>query len=505
MASWGYDPWLHTEDQLRRLAEAVSKVDGELVALDDNPLDRLWQDQPPAPISPVVPQDLVHAGRSSGEKRADLAETLAKEGAEAMVITMTDSIAWLLNVRGGDVTHTPLSLSFAVLDDAGQLSWFIDSRKLPASLGEHLGNGVEVCPPEALGGALDGLGVKGKRVRVDKATAASWIFRRLKTAGAALVPGPDLCQLPKACKNQAELTGTRQAHLRDGAALTRFLAWFAEEAPRRAAGDTPEGQLGELEISEKLRGFRAEDPSFRDLSFDTIAGAGANGAIVHYRPAEESQRFLGLGDLLLLDSGAQYPDGTTDVTRTMAVGSPSAEMRDRFTRVLKGHIALGGARFPVGTTGSQLDSLARAALWQAGLDYDHGTGHGVGSYLGVHEGPQRISKMPSTVALKPGMIISNEPGYYKTGAYGIRIENLVAVTALPEDRGERPMLAFETLTLAPIDQSLIDPALLTAEEADWLDTYHARVRESLSPLLDAPTVRWLESVTRPLAQSLAAE
>lgn len=496
-AKLGYDPWLHTETQLATLRAAVEKAGGTLVSSAKNPLDAAWADQPAPPIAPIVAHPRDFAGKPSAEKRAELAEALGKKGVEAGVITLPDSIAWLLNVRGGDVPRTPLPLSFAVLHGDATVEWFVDRRKLTSDLRTHLGNGVSIRHPDELGAALDGLGAAGKRVLADPSTAAAWVFQRLDDAGAEIVKDSDPCQGAKARKNSVEIEGTRAAHRRDGAALSRFLAWLSAEAPARAAKG--EG-LGELEMTERLHNLRRENDHFRDLSFDTISGAGANGAIVHYRASPASERRLALGDLYLLDSGAQYLDGTTDVTRTVAVGSPSAEMRDRFTRVLKGHIAIATARFPRGTTGSQLDILARAPLWRVGLDYDHGTGHGVGSYLGVHEGPQRISKMPSKVALEPGMIVSNEPGYYKTGAYGIRIENLVTVieaAARPGD--ERPMLAFETLTLAPIDLNLVEPSLLTQDEIAWFDAYHARVREALLPQVDGDTARWLEQVTRPLA------
>jgi Xaa-Pro aminopeptidase len=365
-----------------------------------------------------------------------------------------------------------------------------------------MGNGVGLYEPGALGAALDALGTAGAKVLADPDSGPAWVFSRLREAGAEVVAGADPCQLPKARKNAVELDGTRAAHRRDGLTLTRFLCWLDREAPARAPG----AELGEVEVADRLRALRAEDDLFRDVSFDTIAGAGANGAIVHYRAEEATQGRLRKGELLLLDSGGQYPDGTTDVTRTVAIGEPSAEMRARFTRVLKGHISLATVRFPRGTSGSQLDVLARQHLWQAGLDYDHGTGHGVGSYLNVHEGPQRISKVPNRVALEPGMIVSNEPGYYKTGAYGIRIENLVAVVesdVMEESRGgddgeDRSMLAFETLTLAPIDRNLIDVALLSADETAWLDAYHARVRSEFIDKLDPETAQWLEAATQPL-------
>ncbi len=488
----GYDPWLHTVGEVERYAAAAAKAGGSLVAVADNPIDVIWHDQPPPPLAPVLPHELRFAGKPAAEKRHEIAAALAANGVNAAVLTAPDSIAWLLNVRGGDVPRTPLPLCFAVLNDDASVELFIDRRKLVSGIESHLGNEVAVQPPEQFGPTLDRLGKAGKCVQVDPGSAAAWILARLGAAGAAVERAPDPCQLPKARKNPIELDGTRAAHRRDGAALTRFLAWIAQEAPS--------GELGEIAASDRLEAIRREGENFRDLSFDTISGAGANGAIVHYHASPQSEKRLAPGMLYLLDSGAQYLDGTTDVTRTIAIGAPSDEARDRFTRVLKGHIALATCRFPAGTTGSQLDVLARHALWQAGLDFDHGTGHGVGSYLNVHEGPQRISKLPNTQPLLPGMIVSNEPGYYKTGAYGIRIENLVVVTpcaAMPE--AEREMLCFETLTLAPIDRHLVAPALLTAEEIAWLDAYHARVRETLTPLLDAATAGWLAAATRPIA------
>ena len=397
----------------------------------------------------MLPHPPQYAGKESADKRAEVAAKLAEDKVDATVLTLPDSIAWLLNIRGGDVPHTPLPLGFAVLHADATVDLFMDGRKLDAETRGHIGHGVQIAEPDALGPALDALGAAGRTVRIDPATAAAWVEARLTAAGAKTDKGADPCALPKACKNDVELDGSRAAHRRDGAALTRFLAWLAREAPM--------GGVTEMAASDRLEALRREDALLRDLSFDTISGAGPNGAVVHYRVSAESDRALEDGSLFLLDSGAQYPDGTTDVTRTIAIGNPSDEMRDRFTRVLKGHIALATVRFPKGTTGSQLDMLARQPLWQVGLDYDHGTGHGVGSYLGVHEGPQRISKLPNTVALKPGMIVSNEPGYYKTGAYGIRIENLVAVRpAENADGAEHEMYEFETLTLAPIDRALVD-------------------------------------------------
>jgi Xaa-Pro aminopeptidase len=485
----GYDPWLHTPNEVERFRTAAAKAGATLRAVADNPLDRVWPDRPPAPLAPVMPHDEAFAGESAAAKRARLGQALADEGVDAAVLTMPESIAWLLNIRGGDVPHTPLPLSFAILHPDGTVALFIDRRKLVPGLERHLGNAVTLLPPERLGPELDTLAAAGRRVQVDPAGTASWIFDRLASAGAAIHRAADPCLLPKACKNPVEIEGTRAAHRRDGAALTRFLAWLAREAPK--------GRLTEIAASDRLEALRREGKYFRDLSFPTISGSGANGAIVHYRALPETEKRLEPGSLYLLDSGAQYLDGTTDVTRTIAVGEPTTEMRDRFTRVLKGHIALALSRFPKGTTGTQLDAFARRGLWQAGLDYDHGTGHGVGSYLGVHEGPQRISKAGSTQALLPGMIVSNEPGYYKEGGYGIRIENLVLVQPAATG-GEREMLGFETLTLAPIDRNLIEPALLEEAEVTWLDAYHARVREVLTPLVDADTALWLASVTQPI-------
>jgi Xaa-Pro aminopeptidase len=488
----GYDPWLHTPQEAERFSAAAEKAGASLRAVDDNPLDRVWLDQPPAPLAPVVPHPDEFAGESAQSKRERIARGLVEQGVAAAVLTMPESIAWLLNIRGGDVPHTPLPLSFAILREDASVALFIDPHKLAPGLDRHLGNAVTVLPPEQLGPALDALAAESNRVQVDPASASAWIFDRLDEAGARVHRAADPCILPKACKNAVEIDGARAAHRRDGAALARFLAWLAREAPK--------GGLSEIGASDRLEAFRRQGEYFRDLSFATISGAGSNGAIVHYRAMPETEKRLERDTLYLLDSGAQYLDGTTDVTRTMAIGEPTQEMRDRFTRVLKGHIALALARFPKGTTGTQLDAFARRGLWQVGLDYDHGTGHGVGSYLGVHEGPQRISKAPNAQPLLPGMIVSNEPGYYKTGAYGIRIENLVLVRPV-EGGGEREMMGFETLTLAPIDRNLIEPSLLDDEEIEWLDAYHARVRETLTPLVDPDTAHWLTAATAPIARA----
>jgi Xaa-Pro aminopeptidase len=484
----GYDPWLHTPQDLERLKAGAERAGASLNPVA-NPIDRIWPGRPPAPLAPVVPHPDRFAGESAPAKRARLGHALAEDGVAAAVLTSPESIAWLLNIRGGDVPHTPLPLSFAMLRPDGSVTLFIDRRKLAPGLERHLGNGVAIETPERLGPALDQLAACGAPVQIDPATAASWIFDRLDAAGARIHRAADPCLLPKACKNPVEIDGTRAAHRRDGAAVTSFLAWLAREAPK--------GELYEIAASDRLEAFRRTGEHFRDLSFPTISGAGSNGAIVHYRATPESEKRLEPGTLFLLDSGAQYLDGTTDITRTVAIGEPSAEMRDRFTRVLKGHITLATARFPKGTTGAQLDPFARRALWQKGLDYDHGTGHGVGSYLSVHEGPQRISKAPNAQPLLPGMIVSNEPGYYKAGAYGIRIENLVVVQPSQGD-GERDMLCFETLTLAPIDRALVASDLLEEDEIAWLDAYQARVREVITPLVDPETARWLAAATAPI-------
>jgi Xaa-Pro aminopeptidase len=482
----GYDPWLHTADQVEALRHAVERAGATLVACGDNPVDAVWPDRPAPPRAPVLPHPQAVAGRSSAEKRGDIAEILRADRLDAAVLSEPSSIAWLLNIRGGDVAYTPLPLSFAILYADARVDLFIDAAKLSDDVAGHLGAEVRVRPPAELLAAVDTLA--GKRVRVDGTTAAA-IVDRLTAAGAKTERGSDPCALPKACKNPTELAGARAAHRRDAAAMVRFLAWLAEQPA-----------VDELGAAARLEAFRAEGEHFRGLSFPTIAGSGPHGAIVHYRSTRQSNRALQPGELFLLDSGAQYLDGTTDITRTIAIGTPGAEERERFTLVLKGHIALARAVFPAGTTGNQLDVLARQFLWRAGLDYDHGTGHGVGSFLSVHEGPQRVSKHGGTpVALKPGMVLSNEPGYYKTGAYGIRIENLVAVVgADTPPGGERDLLAFDTLTLVPFDRALIDITLLDDGECAWIDAYHARIAAEVLPLLEGTAAAWLKRATRPL-------
>ncbi|MBI5940619.1 MAG: aminopeptidase P family protein [Caulobacterales bacterium] len=486
----GYDPRLHSPDALGHLRAAADKAGASLKPVDPNPLDAAWGlSRPPQPTAPVVPQRLEFAGEESAAKRARVGESLAKDGADAAVITAPASIAWLFNVRGGDVIRSPLPIGQAVLNADGTARLFLDPAKVTDDLPAWLGNQVTLETPDALAGALSDL--KGKKVLVDPAQSSAWYFDALTAEGATVVRGMDPCTLPRACKNAVEIEGTRRAHIRDGAALTRFLHWIATE-----------GQVNppdEKEAVAKLEAFREATGALKDLSFDTIGAANGHGALPHYRPTERSNERAALGSLLLVDSGGQYLDGTTDVTRTMAIGAPSEEMKQRFTLVLKGHLHLARVRFPAGTTGSALDALARAPLWNAGLDYDHGTGHGVGAYLGVHEGPQRIAKAPNSIALKPGMILSNEPGYYKPGEYGIRIENLQVVTeATDVPGGERPMMGFETLTWAPIDRACIAVDLLTDEERAQMDGYHARVLELIGPLVDGEVRAWLETACAPL-------
>ena len=488
-AKLGYDPWLHTPYQVTRFKNACAKADAQLVACTKNPVDAIWADQPPPPVSPAVPLGEKFTGQTSLKKRQDLAVKLQAERLDAVVLAAPDSICWLLNMRGNDVPYAPLVLCFALLYNTGDVDLFIEGQKITNELRTALDDGINIRTRGDMADALDKMGHDENSVSIDPNGVPAWIQERLIEAGASIVFADDPCQLPKAIKNDTELNGIRDAHHRDGAALSQFLAWLAETAP--------EGNVTEISATDKLEEFRSANATFRGLSFTTISGSGPNGAIVHYRVTPESNRPLELGSLYLVDSGAQYPDGTTDVTRTIAIGQPSDEMRNRFTLVLQGHIGLARAAFPVGTTGSQLDPLARRALWAAGLDFEHGTGHGVGHYLSVHEGPQRISKAGNTVALQPGMVISNEPGYYKTDAFGIRIENLQAVNTIetPEG-GEKDLLGFEVLTLAPIDLALVEISIMSSQEIEWLNAYHARVRAEISPLVDDTTRTWLEIATK---------
>jgi Xaa-Pro aminopeptidase len=452
-------------------------------------VDAVWGgDRPPPPQRPVVRHPLEYAGKPAEDKIAELQGGLKKAGEDAVILTLPDSIAWVFNIRGSDVAHNPVALAFAIVPRAGKPEIFIDPAKLQGEAGRYLRKLAKVSAPAELESRLRELKASNKRIRLDPGTASSWFFSELGKA--RIARGSDPCLLPKARKNETEIAGARTAHVRDGAAVARFLAWLDSEAPQ--------GRLDEIAASQHLETVRSETQSLKEISFDTISGAGPNGAIVHYRVTTPTNRKLKPGELYLVDSGAQYLEGTTDITRTVAIGMPTREMQERFTLVLKGHIAVATARFPKGTRGIDLDPFARRALWEAGLDFDHGTGHGVGSYLSVHEGPQSISKRGMTV-LEPSMIISNEPGYYKTGAYGIRIENLVLVTE-PEKvpGGERETMAFETLTLAPIDRRLVLPELLTAAELGWLNAYHARVRAIIGAELGPTDRAWLEAATTPI-------
>ena len=485
----GYDPWAATHAQAGAWARALEGRGRGLVAVTPNPIDALWEDRPAPSTAPLTVHPLEHAGKSGADKRADIAKWLGGAGADAAAVTTLDGVAWLMNLRGSDVARTPVGLAFALAHRDGTADLFVDDAKLTTEVRAHLGNSVRLAPYGAFGAALSAMG--GKTVAVDPERASEAVFAALAGGGARVLERRDPTVLAKAIKNEAETAGARAAHVRDGAALTGFLHWIATEASG--------GDLDELTATAKLEAFRRATGQLVDLSFDTIMGSGPNGAIMHYRGTPDTNRRISPGELLLIDSGAQYADGTTDVTRTVAIGAPSREMVDRFTRVLKGHIAVASAVFPKGARGSQLDGMARRALWEIGTDYAHGTGHGVGSFLSVHEGPQRIASYGGgDEKLVPGMICSNEPGYYKPGDYGIRIENLVLVNEVAMRDAELPMLGFENLTLAPIDRTLIDKAMLTESERDWLNSYHALVRRTLAPDLEVAAVTWLADVTRPL-------
>ena len=486
----GFDPWLHTAGEIRRL-EAQIAAKGLKLKPVRNLVDRAWgKERPAAPQNPVVLHPLKKAGRAAEKKIADVQKRLQSDGQSHAVLTLPDSLCWLFNMRGSDIAHNPVVLAFAIVPASGKPELFIDGAKLSKDVRRDLESVADVLKPGELSARIAQLKAAGKPVRLDPETAAYALARGL---GPKVVSaGSDPCIGLKAIKNAAEIAGARKAHVRDGAALVRYLAWLETAASG--------GKLDEITAVRKLEEMRAATKHLREISFDTISGSGPHGAIVHYRVSEATNRLIGKGELFLLDSGAQYDDGTTDITRTIAIGTPSPEMKERATLVLKGHIAIATARFPKGTRGIDLDPFARRALWQHGLDYDHGTGHGVGSYLSVHEGPQSISRA-GMVPLEPGMICSNEPGYYKTGAYGIRIENLVLVTeAETPEGGERPMMGFETLTLVPIDRRLVARELLTKEERDWLNAYHARVREVIGAELDGEPdiLKWLTAATQPV-------
>jgi Xaa-Pro aminopeptidase len=489
-ASLGYDPALHTIKEIERLTETLAKSGIKLVPVDGNPIDAIWQDRPKALSSQIVPHGVEYAGRSAYEKIRDVQAVLREENADAVLLTLLDSIAWLFNIRGGDLKHTPVALAYAIVPATGKPTLFIDSAKVGDNVKGELREIADIADPAALMDRLKALGEARARVRLDPDTAAIRFAQALKAEGAQFVPGQDPCILPKAIKNETEIKGARAAHLRDGVAMARFFAWLDEVAES--------GKVDEIDAAVKLEDCRRESGQLKDIAFDTISAVGPNGAIVHYRPTTKGKRALTTGSLYLIDSGAQYREGTTDVTRTIAIGAPSAEMRRHYGLVLKAHIAIATARFPKGTRGQDLDPFARRPLWEAGLDFDHGTGHGVGSYLSVHEGPQRLSRL-GTVELEPGMILSNEPGLYREGQYGIRLENLVLVT--PPERiegGTREMLGFETLTLVPFDRRLIDPKQLLPFELAWLNAYHARVRREIEPILLSDDRAWLRHATAPI-------
>lgn len=482
----GFDPWLHTADEIEKLRTALEGSGVTLCPVDRNPVDDIWPDQPAPPLGKVFLHPEALAGLSHGEKRAQLAEGLRQAGQKVAVLTLPDSLCWLLNIRGADVPKNPVVHGFGLLHDTARVDLFVAPAKLDDAVRAHLGAEVALHAPETFAEALRGL---TGPVRVDKGSAPLAVADLLKAAGAEVVWGDDPCRLPKARKTPAEIAATREAHLRDGAAMVEFLAWLDREAPK--------GGLTEIAVVQALEGFRRATNALHDISFDTICGAGPNGAIIHYRVTEETNRPLREGELLLVDSGGQYQDGTTDITRTVAIGDPGQEARECYTRVLQGLIAISRVRFPRGCAGRDIDALARYPLWLAGQDYDHGTGHGVGAFLSVHEGPQRISRL-SEVPLEPGMILSNEPGYYREGAFGIRLENLIVVETAPPLGDNRAQLAFETLTWVPFDRRLILAHRLAPGERDWLDAYHAGVLKRLAPRVGGATLDWLTEVCAPL-------
>ncbi|KXF76833.1 X-Pro aminopeptidase [Paramesorhizobium deserti] len=490
----GFDPWLHTIAEARSLREALEKNGGRLVPVTDNLVDLVWTDQPSPPLEPVTIQPIAFAGKEAREKLEELSEAVTKAGAAATVLTDPSSIAWAFNIRGKDVSNTPLPLSFAIIAAHGEPSVFIDKRKLPIETEAYLTQLAKLRSPNTLEEYLQSCGTQGDAILLDPALAAEKLRMIVEEAGGRVIEGKDPARLPRAIKNEAELTGSRRAHERDGLAMASFLSWLDEQKP---------GTIDEITAATKLEETRRSvAESFQmpleDISFDTISCAGPNGAIMHYRVNTDTNRMLNEGELYLVDSGGQYRDGTTDITRTVPIGTVSEELKRAFTLVLKGMIAISTARFPKGTRGMDIDVLARIALWKHGLDYAHGTGHGVGSYLAVHEGPQNISRR-GVQELMPGMILSNEPGYYKPGAFGIRIENLVAVTEAEAIKGgDISMMGFETLTFCPIDRRLIDTSLLIREELVWLDNYHAEVREKLLPHATGKVRDWLVTATESL-------
>lgn len=479
----GYDSRVHSYAWLLASETECHKRGVHLVELSSNPIDACWQDRPPASGQPVSIHEMQYCGETSEQKRTRIGALIGAQQADVALVTQLDSIAWLLNLRGNDVPRLPVFPATALLRRDGGLTLFADPSKFPRGLNAHTGEGFDLMPQAQLGQALTDLA--GRTVLSDPSISNAWLHLRCLEAGAHLVSGADPIALAKAIKNSAELRGMREAHVRDGVAVTRFLAWLDAEVTAGRLHD-------EARLADTLLDYRRTQ-EFRDLSFDTISAAGPNSAICHYNHSNGTPARLTQGSLYLVDSGAQYPDGTTDITRTISIGEPRREHKQMFTRVLRGHIALARAVFPAGTSGIQLDVLARQYLWEIGRDYDHGTGHGVGAYLSVHEGPQRISKTASSTPLVPGMVVSNEPGYYQAGDYGIRCENLQLVMQRDDS-----MLCFETLSLAPFDRRLIDPELLSAEDLTWLNQYHHRVRSTLLGLVDHETAQWLKRATEPL-------
>jgi Xaa-Pro aminopeptidase len=485
----GYDPRLHSLKWQSETKARLAKKQIELQEVVDNPIDLSWDDRPAPGKAPAMLLDDEYTGQNSMSKRQQIGKLIEKKGADSALISQLDSIAWLLNIRGSDVTHVPVLLGFSVLGSDGQMALFTDLDKLPDDIENHVGAGVTFHDEATVAAALEDLGKQGSTVIADPETSNAWCQLLVTESGGTLIADSDPVLLPKAQKNATELAGMKDCHINDAAAEIRFLAWLDKEVTQGNLHD-------EALLSDTLGSFRLQQEGCMGLSFDTISAAGSNGAMCHYNHLNATPAKLELNNLYLVDSGGQYLTGTTDITRTVIIGEPSDDHKRMFTLVLKGHIALDQARFPVGTTGSQLDILARQFLWQEGFDYDHGTGHGVGCFLSVHEGPQRISKVPNTTALKPGMVVSNEPGYYKEDCYGIRCENLLAVKTCGElSDAETPMLEFEALTLVPFDLRLVEASMLTGSERLWLNDYHARVRENLAPLLGEDDQIWLQQAT----------
>lgn len=486
-SKFGYDARLFTPASLENFENAALSQNIELISLSPNPIDLIWENRPAFPNAIMEPQIDEFTGENAASKIAKIAENLTNNKNDCVILTAPMSLAWAFNIRGGDVSRTPLTLGSAIIFSDGRSNLYVSSEKVSPKIRQHLGNGVTLKTEEDFETDLQNL--YEKNVLVDNKQSSAHVFKTLEKAGANIIIGQDPTILPRAGKNSVEIAGMQKAHIIDGIAMAKFLAWFDENAPK--------GGLTEIIACQKLEEFRRQSNELKDLSFDSISGAGKNAALPHYRVNTQTNEEIKLGSFFLIDSGGQYLCGTTDITRTISVGEISDEMKDRFTRVLKGHIALSKIKFPPNTPGCMLDTLARMALWDGGLDYDHGTGHGVGAYLGVHEGPQRIAKVLANIPLIEGMVLSNEPGFYKPQEYGIRTENLQYVTkATIPNGGERPMHSFETLTLAPIDVRAIDFSLMNKQEIDWLNSYHARVFKEIGPYLNTQDREWLLNATK---------